>query len=104
MSASAAIAPKTAARPQHIVPVAPDELTPWRSLAALAEVLNAGAEEKTFSRHGIRHYVHQAMAGYEPTLQPYIRRIGRKLLVSEPGFLYWLATRPCTRYGEGAAA
>jgi hypothetical protein len=93
-------APTSSTKPAPTAPTlppAPETLTPWRSLAALAESLNEGSDTPTFSRHGIRHYVYQAEAGNEPDLMPFVRRIGRKLVISEPGFLHWLETRPTTR-------
>lgn len=60
---------------------------PWRSIPALAEILNAGATVPTMTEHALRHYVrHAAKNG----LWPHVRRIGRKIIVSEPGFMKWL--------------
>ncbi|MCC7276953.1 MAG: hypothetical protein IT487_01390 [Chromatiaceae bacterium] len=61
----------------------------WRSISALAERINAGARHETFSTHSIRHLVRNAARN---GLQPYIRRLGRKILVDEVGFLEWLAS------------
>lgn len=76
---------------------APEDLAPWRSLTALCDRLNEGADTPSFGVHGVRHYVYAAEDGREPELLPFVRRIGRKILISEPGFLHWLATRPYTR-------
>ena len=65
-------------------------LSPWRSIEALAERLNAGAEHPTLTSHAIRHYVRNADSN---GLAPHVRRLGRKILVSEPGFLDWLENR-----------
>lgn len=73
-----------AARVQHELPELP---SPWRSIPALAERLNAGAETPTLSAHAIRHYVRRAD---ENGLKPHIIRLGRKLLVNETGFIAWL--------------
>lgn len=59
----------------------------WRSIEALAERLNAGAKRPTMTSHAIRHYVRNADNN---GLAPHVRRIGRKILISEPGFLSWL--------------
>lgn len=70
------------------------ETTPasnWRSIPALAERINAGAEHPTFTTNSIRHYVRNADRN---GLAPHIRRLGRKVLVNEPGFLDWLARSP----------
>lgn len=62
-------------------------LSPWRAVSALAECLNAGSSRPSFSTHAIRHYVRHAEHN---GLAPYVARIGRKILISEPGFLAWL--------------
>ena len=61
--------------------------TDWRTVEALAERLNAGARKPTFSPHALRHYVRHA-----PTngLAPSVRKLGRKVLVSESGFIEWI--------------
>ena len=80
-----------------ILPPPPADNAPWRTLLALVERLNAGAEEPSFSKHSLRHYVYQAECGKAPDLLPFIRRVGRKILISEPGFMHWLETRPSVR-------
>ncbi|MGB5833433.1 MAG: hypothetical protein WBG92_15755 [Thiohalocapsa sp.] len=70
--------------PQNAMPEAPIQ---WRSIPALAERINAGAKHPTLSSHAIRHYVRRAN---ENGLAPHIRRLGRKLLVNEAGFIDWL--------------
>ena len=59
----------------------------WRSVDALAEVVNAGLRKPTLSGHAIRHYVRFAE---QNGLAPHIRRLGRKILISESGFFQWL--------------
>ena len=59
----------------------------WRSVEALAERLNAGASAPTFTPHALRHYVRNAD---QNGLAPHVRRLGRKVLIHEPGFLAWL--------------
>ncbi len=61
--------------------------TPWRSIPALAERINAGATHLTFTTHSIRHYVRNADKN---GLAPHVRRLGRKVLINESGFLQWL--------------
>jgi hypothetical protein len=78
-------------------PEVPENPAPYRTLKALADRLNDGSDYPSFSVHGLRHYVYAAEAGKAPGLLPYIRRIGRKILISEPGFLYWLQTLPNRR-------
>ncbi|MBK1720399.1 hypothetical protein [Thiocystis violacea] len=34
----------------------------WRSIAALAEIVNAGTKKTTLSEHALRHYVRHAQA------------------------------------------
>ncbi len=61
--------------------------TDWRSVEALAEVINQGARKPTLSGHAIRHYVRFAETN---GLAPFVRRLGRKILISESGFHEWL--------------
>jgi len=71
--------------PQQELPGLP---SPWRSIPALAERINAGADSPTLSAHALRHYVRNAHRnGLAP---PHVRRLGRKILVNEAGFLAWL--------------
>ncbi len=65
------------------------ESTPnlWRSIPAIAERINAGADKPTFSTHALRHLVRNADRN---GLAPHIRRIGRKILLNEQGFIDWL--------------
>lgn len=62
-------------------------ITDWRSVEALAEIINAGARKPTLSTHAIRHYVRFADTN---GLAPHVRRLGRKILISESGFHAWL--------------
>lgn len=59
----------------------------WRSVAALAEVINNGAEHKTLTDHAIRHLVRKADTN---GLDEHVRRLGRKVLIDENGFRNWL--------------
>jgi hypothetical protein len=59
----------------------------WRSVAALAESLNAGASRPTFTQHSIRHYVRFAE---QNGLVPHVRRLGSKILIDEIGFRSWI--------------
>lgn len=75
--------------PQGELPGIP---SPWRSIPALAERINAGADSQTLSAHALRHYVRNA---HRNGLAPHVRRLGRKILVNERGFLAWLAGEGC---------
>ncbi|EGV32615.1 hypothetical protein ThidrDRAFT_1100 [Thiorhodococcus drewsii AZ1] len=63
----------------------------WRSIAALAEIVNAGAKKTTLSEHALRHYVRHANTN---GLGPHVRKLGRKILISESGFYDWLSRAP----------
>lgn len=71
----------------NLQPTPPDLPSQWRSVPALAERLNAGAQHPTLTEHAIRHYVRRAN---ENGLAPYVRRLGRKVLIDEAGFICWL--------------
>ena len=60
----------------------------WRSIGAIVERLNAGAETPTMTQYSVRHYVRHA---HENGLAPYVRRLGRKILIDEYGFHKWLS-------------
>jgi hypothetical protein len=64
--------------------------SPWRSVEALAERINSGAANPTMTPHAIRHHIRNADSN---GLAPHVRRIGRKILINEPGFLDWLSQR-----------
>lgn len=81
-SGAAAQAAMTAA--QHS-PV--DHAPIWRSVAALADSLNAGSRTPTFTTHSIRHYVRFAE---QNGLKPHVRRLGTKILIDETGFRAWI--------------
>lgn len=68
----------------------PEQLPQWRSIPALAERINAGADHPTMTEHALRHYVRNARSN---GLAPHIRRLGRKILINEAGFLAWLDQR-----------
>lgn len=59
----------------------------WRSVNALVERINEGARKPTMTSFGLRHYIAHADAN---GLRPHIRRLGRKILISESGFYEWL--------------
>ncbi|NEX23898.1 hypothetical protein G3480_27245 [Thiorhodococcus mannitoliphagus] len=63
----------------------------WRSIAALAEIVNGDAKKTTLSEHALRHYVRNADTN---GLAPYVRKLGRKILISESGFYDWLRGYP----------
>jgi len=81
---SRAVSPPVAARASEARPSNPPI---WRSVAALADSLNAGAARPTFTSHSIRHYVRFAAAN---GLAPHIRRLGSKILIDEVGFRAWI--------------
>ncbi len=59
----------------------------YRTVAALCDVVNAGSKHPTITEHALRHYVRHCDGN---GLKPYVRRLGRKILVSESGFHTWL--------------
>lgn len=61
--------------------------TDWRTVSALAEILNRDSPRPTFTTHALRHYARNADSN---GLAPHIRRLGRKILISESGFYGWL--------------
>ena len=63
-------------------------LEPWRSVPALADALNGGHKHATFSVPAIRN---QLARRNENGLAQYVRKVGNKLIVSEPGYNRWLA-------------
>ena len=65
-----------------------ETLTPWRSVPALADALNAGSKHPTFTIASLRNYLAKRD---ENGLDQYVRTVGRKVLVSEPGFQLWIA-------------
>ncbi|MFK7910027.1 MAG: hypothetical protein AB8F34_05425 [Akkermansiaceae bacterium] len=65
-------------------------MPPFRTIAALNEVLNKGAEKKSFTENSMRHYVRNAD---ENGLAPHITRLGTKILIDEEGFITWLRHR-----------
>jgi hypothetical protein len=67
--------------------------TDWRAIPALVEILNEGAKNPTFTDHAVRHYVRHAD---ENGLAPHVRRLGRKILISQSGFMHWLNAVPRT--------
>jgi hypothetical protein len=75
----------------------PLPLSDWKSIGALAERLNAGASTPTLTEHSLRHHVRLAEHN---GLSPAIRRVGRRVLISESRFLQWLESRPSTWSAE----
>jgi hypothetical protein len=69
-------------------------LEPWRSVPALADALNNGATCPTFTVAALRN---QLARRQENGLAFAVRKIGRKLIVSEPGYNYWLSQHPVAR-------
>jgi len=63
----------------------------WRTLKALHERLNQGAAQETVTLHALRYQLRNAATN---GLAQHIRRVGRKLLISEPGYLRWIDTQP----------
>lgn len=74
--------------------------TDYRSIDALCERINAGTKHQTLSPHALRHYVRHAD---ENGLRPHVRRLGRKILVSESGFYTWLHEQGDKTRGKAAA-
>lgn len=65
-----------------------DALEPWRSVAALTDSLNLGAKRPSFTDSAIRNYLANR---HTNGLDRFVRKVGKKIIVSEPGFNYWLA-------------
>ena len=70
------------------------QLEPWRSVPALAGALNAGSEHPTFTVAAIRNYLAKRQ---DNGLSQFCRKVGQKLLVSQPGFIFWLECQSDTR-------
>ena len=70
------------------------QLEPWRSVPALADALNNGADCPTFTVAALRN---QLARRHENGLAPFVRKVGRKVIVSEPGYNYWLSQHPVSR-------
>lgn len=68
----------------------PTPVTQWRTVAALAERLNAGSTHPTFSEFSLRHHIRNASHN---GLKPAIKRLGRKILIDEGAFIAWLDSR-----------
>ncbi len=66
----------------------------FRAIRPLCERLNTGAAAPTFTTHPVRHYVRHCQHN---GLAPHVRRLGRKILVSESGFLAWLDSKKGAR-------
>ena len=68
----------------------------WRTLPALLERINAGADTPTYTMDGLRWLVRNAE---QNGLAEHIRRPagGKKLLISVPGFFRWIEQQPSRR-------
>lgn len=65
-----------------------ESLPPWRDVRSLTAVLNAGSPVPTWTAPAIRNLLaHREKNG----LGHYTRKLGARLLISEPGFYAWLA-------------
>jgi hypothetical protein len=62
-------------------------LEPFRTVKALADAYNAGADNPSVTDTAIRNQVSRAKAN---GLNPFIIRMGRKILISEPGYRWWI--------------
>ena len=69
-------------------------LDPWRSVPALVDALNAGSRHPTFTIAAVRNYLAKR---HENGLAQYCRKLGQKVLISQPGFVTWLENQPDTR-------
>ena len=67
-------------------------LDDWTTVNGLAAEINKGGT--VLSTHSIRHLVAQAGSN---GLEPYVRRLNRKILLSKSGFATWLNGRPPSR-------
>ena len=67
-------------------------LDDWRTVNTLAAEINQ--QGPILSTHALRHYVAQSERN---GLEPHIRRLGRKILISRSGFAAWLNGRPTSR-------
>lgn len=70
------------------------QLEPWRSVPALVDALNAGSDHPTFTVAAIRNLLAKRQHN---GLSKYCRKVGQKLLVSQPGFIFWLEGQPDAR-------
>ena len=64
-----------------------DDLEPFRNLPALADALNAGAMRPSWTVSALRNLMAQRT---DNGLDRFVIKLGKKLLISEPGFRYWL--------------
>jgi hypothetical protein len=64
-------------------------LDDWRTVATLAKEINE--KGPLLSTHALRHYIRDAASN---GLQPHIRRLGKKIVLSRSGFAQWLDSRP----------
>ncbi len=77
----------------------PAQAGPWRTIPALLERLNDGTATPSFTPDSLRWYLRQSRNN---GLEQHVRRLGKKLLINEPGFLRWLESQP-SRWDRGAA-
>ena len=62
----------------------------FRAIRPLCERLNTGAAAPDLHHPCRQHYVRHCQ---DNGLAPHVRRLGRKILVSESGFLAWLDSK-----------
>ena len=65
-----------------------NNLKPWLSIQALADALNKEADAKEWTHWSIRYYIEN---GHKNGLNQYVSRLGKRILVSKPGFYKWVA-------------
>ncbi len=63
----------------------------WRTIPALLERLNAGSSTPSFTESSMRWLLRNARSN---GLEQHVRRLGKKLLINEAGFLRWMDSRP----------
>ena len=64
-----------------------DDLEPFRVLPALADALNNGADRPSWTDSALRNLMAQRTKN---GLDRFVIKTGKKLLISEPGFRFWL--------------
>ena len=70
-----------------------DELEPYRALPALTDALNNGADRPSWTDSALRNLMAQRTKN---GLDRFVLKMGKKLLISEPGFRFWLR-----QHGQG---
>jgi len=70
-----------------------ESLPPWRDVRSLTAALNAGSPVPTWTVPAIRNLLaHREKNG----LGAFTRKLGARVLISEPGFYAWLAEQGST--------